>query len=200
MSWETFFTIPKGVTLWDVINSNAVAVLLGAYLTYALTALAGRTRAAEEKASGAVKKAEDAQATAEDAESLVEAVQTAEERELELAEREPVEEAEQADEPEEDLRGEATELVQRARAFLQRKMDDDPDQRHQRTYQRISGHRPTVRAVALFQRGQLTANELSAVLQIFHLWNRYARGHVAHRPVPRDVHNEIAENLAMLGI
>lgn len=86
-----------------------------------------------------------------------------------------------------DYRDEAAELVQKARDYLKHRADKDQDQRHQRTYQRISGHRPSVRAAALAERGQITDEQMQAAIEIFQVWNGYGRGRVADRPVPLSV-------------
>lgn len=172
-----FFSIPNDITIWHLLNSTLAAGLITAYATWQ----AGKARASRE--------------AAEASEGVVEAVEETDKRRGEELEEPPIAAGFQ---PGADFRDQTAELVQRARDYIQQKMDADPDLRHQRTYGRLSGHRPDVRAVALYQRAQITERQLSAALQIFHLWNRYARGHVANRPVPEQVHDLIDDQLDVL--
>lgn len=181
MSWDRFFSLPETVTIWDLLNSNAIAALLGAYLTYTLTVLTQRTRRAEEKA-------EDAQTIANASEASGEI-----ERQVILSQQEAA-----PRQGEEDWRDQTAELVARARTFLQERVHGDTDLRHQRTYNSISFRRPSLLAAALQERGQITEEQMKALIEIFTLWQSYERGHVANRPVPAAIHNKIDQALRSL--
>lgn len=82
-------------------------------------------------------------------------------------------------------------IADQAKAFIQAKIDQDRDRRHQRTYKKFSGHHPVARAVALTQRKQITAEQERELINIIRMANRYNKGRAANRQTPESAYEAV---------
>lgn len=104
------------------------------------------------------------------------------------------------DEPQADpFRGKAADIVKQAKNHLNKRIDDDKDLRHQRTYSKISKHNYSVRAVALHERDENFGREkLDAAIRIFSTWKLYERGRASNNIVPEAVKNSLQKDYEIL--
>jgi len=176
MNWANFFAIPATATVWDLINSNAIVALLGAYFSYRFSRLS--------------KLAQLAQETADDAKSVVDAAEAVDDI---VADELPVldETAKPASSSERDYRSEAKFIVDKVKDFLRSRAQSDPDGRHQRTYGTMPDHRLSILAVQLAERKQITRSQMTAAVEVLELWRRYSRGPAARLSVPEAVFGKI---------
>jgi hypothetical protein len=91
------------------------------------------------------------------------------------------------DEPFEHTRIEAEKIAAQARARVEFLKAQDKDGRHQRTYEKISRRNPVALIIALSERGQVSEEEASNLIELFTIWNRYSKGRAAKSPVPANV-------------
>ncbi len=191
MTWAKFFSIPETATIWDLINSNAMIALLGAYFSYAFSRLNKKT----DKLS---KKADLAQETAEDARSVVDAAGTVDEivgEELPLAR----DASNPTNESDRDYRIETKSIVDKVKVILRDRAKSDPDGRHKRTYGSMPDHLLSVLAVQLEERKRITRAEMTAAVEVLELWRRYSRGPAARLSVPEAVFGKIQHVSQQLG-
>lgn len=92
-----------------------------------------------------------------------------------------------------DYREAAKGLINDAKQFLRSTAKEDPDGRHQRTYAKISGHYPAELALALRERGQIDDEQYEAAVDLFTVWNDFARGKAASSMVPKRVYDSLAQ-------
>jgi hypothetical protein len=162
---QAFFAIPETASFWSLLNSpilvSMIAVIIGWQLNQRIDA---------------------ANSNAEVAAGLAE--YQLEQGGLNEA---PDEVSAEAEVPGEDFSEQVLEIADLAKAFIQTKIDNDRDRRHQRTYKKFSGHHPVARAVALTQRGQITADQERELINIVRMANRYNKGRAANRHAPKSV-------------
>lgn len=94
---------------------------------------------------------------------------------------------------ESDFRAKSESIVTLARNFIRDQISADTDQRHQRTYRKISAHKPGSLAIALRERGQISDETEAAVLKIFRIWDQFARGKASNKPVPEDAYKSLRD-------
>tara|TARA_R110002020_G_scaffold83397_2_gene207138 strand:- start:38007 stop:38744 length:738 start_codon:yes stop_codon:yes gene_type:complete len=92
-----------------------------------------------------------------------------------------------------DFRAKSESIVTLARNFIRDQISADTDQRHQRTYRKISAHKPGSLAIALRERGQISDETEAAVLKIFRIWDQFARGKASNKPVPEDAYKSLGD-------
>ena len=168
---DNFFAVPVDATIWDTLNAPILVAIIAAVIGFHLNQRVKRTE----------RKIEDQQA------DLKTAIRVSEELSDEALEA--VEEEEEAVAIGEDFREEARLIAENARDFISEKIKNDTDQRHQRTYEKFSGHHPISRAIALSERGQITADQERALVTLLRIWRKYSKGRAANRPVPRAVYD-----------
>lgn len=174
--WNSFFAVPTNITVWDILNSQFLTTLFAAIVSAVFFYFERRVTKAVEATEdlGEVIKL---QAEAKDKEAALE----------ETLVQEPLGEVADA----EDYRLEASGKVQDTKDFLEEVVTGDQDRRRRKTYENIPRHDYTVLALALHARGRLTADQLSAAMRIFSLWNLYGRGKAAAKVVPKGVLREL---------
>lgn len=182
--WGKFFELPADLTMWGLVNSQFLTTLMSATVAVVLAWYG--------------KRAADSAADAAAAQSAVSAAQQAAQIEAEAvpAGNDAVEPPAQPGER--DWRQESKAIVEEAKSFLEASAENDPDGRHQRTYDAISRHDYLVLAVALNVRGQLNPKQIAAATTIFTTWKSYEKGKVARRSVPEVVYNVLKASLNTL--
>jgi len=88
-----------------------------------------------------------------------------------------------------DYRDEAKAIVDELKRGIDTLLSADPDQRHHRVYQRLGRYDYKLLAEALYERGKLYRESRDAIIRALSIWDGYARGHVASKPVTSDVLN-----------
>ncbi len=179
---SSFFAIPADASFWDVANSPVLVTFLAAIIGWQLNK---RVTKAEEKA--------------EDAQSFVTLKEGLEEREAELdGEIADVSESGAAGQSGDDHRTEARKVFDEAVAFVEQRIRDDNDGRHQRTYKSLGRVRPALKAAALFEREQLKQSQYDAAVQLFREWTQYHQGRAANKRVPLEVLERMQQSLRAL--
>ena len=185
MNWEnfldwgkSFIRIDEGIRLWDILNSEAILLLIllpmGRWANSQYQELKADTSAAEADAAFLQKLIEERNADEEEPDDIV-----VEDDQTLVGVR--------------DYRAEARQIAENAKTFINKKIKDDPDNRHQRTYGRISGFYPKDRATALLERDQIDSTQEEALVELFDAWRRYEKGHGANYPVSLDVYEKMSE-------
>ena len=152
---------------WKIVNSQFFsAVVLG----LAGIAIQGRFRSdrVDELASSAEAKAVEAQNSIRDTvEDLPETLA------LKSGER--------------DHRNEAKNIIARLKQGVNQVVQNDPDSRHHRVYRRLGRVNYKALVQALYDRSQLTSKAYKSLMLGFSVWDDYAVGRVATKPVPQVV-------------
>lgn len=188
VDWQAFFAIPDTASFWTILNSPILVAMIAAVIGWQLNR---RINSAQEHAQAAQEEATIAMKVAESHDESLE---------LELDDAEhAVDMAADAGGQAEDYRDALRELANKAKAFIEQKIQSDPDKRHQRTYARFSGHHPISRAIALRERDQISADEEHALITILRTWNRYNKGRAANRAVPKAVYELMQTNWTNIG-
>lgn len=174
MDWQKFFQIPPDITIWSILDSNVFAVVIGVYLTWRLSMLKREVSKAEENAKEAVAAAE--------ASELIAAAVEAENEEEAAQSNTAFNDGRLSDI--ENFRDQAADMVKKGRAFLRRRAQQDPDRRHQKTYDRVDQRSTIALALALKERQQLSLSEFGGAVTLFTTWNKYEKGRAASKVVP----------------
>lgn len=169
-------------TLWDVLNSQFLTTVLAAGFGLLLLRYETNLREAQEEA----RVAEEALQAKNETERLV-LGQQAEENRIPEPVRPMTNSAANTGVP--NRREDAKQIIEQAKAYLLTQATADPDGRHRRTYEKISGHNPLDLAVALRDRGRISEDQFNATFGLFSIWARYARGRVANNVVTNEVYN-----------
>lgn len=175
-----FFSIPETANFWTVLNSPILVALIAAIIGWQLNQ---RITSAKE----------DAEAAHSEAQVAIKVAEASDER-LDIDELESSVSTDSAVPNTDNYREQFRQLADQAKAFIDTKIKNDTDKRHQRTYARFSGHHPVSRAIALKERDRITAEQEHTLITILRTWNRYNKGLAANRPVPRAVYDLMEKN------
>jgi hypothetical protein len=192
LTW--FFDIPAGVTFWQIINSQALATVVGVVVAV-MVGIYG-TKATIEQARSATAASESARSLAQlaaDQGALIAAQQA---KLLEDQEEQTMEVLEPG--TGRDFRNDSKSLVEQAKGYLESKVDADPDGRHKRTYGAITRYDYTPLAVALSVRQQISNEQLDGAVTFFTQWRAYERGKAARKIVPESVYLNLQQALSKL--
>ena len=170
-----FFSIPENANFWSILNSPILVGLIAAVIGLQINR---RVANVESDATTAIRVSE----------NNLEEMEAGEEFE----EDSPTEVGAQ------DFRNEARALADRAKAFIDNKIIQDTDRRHQRTYRKINGHHPIGRAIALNERDKISDAEQNALIAFFKHWNRYSKGRGANRIVTEEVFETLKHHIKNL--
>lgn len=176
-----FFEVPADFTFWQLVNSQFLATVVSAFVALLVARYGAKTAAAvtdaavAQEASNAVQKAQ--QLETQEGSELVEPSKEVSSR---------------------DYRRESKEVVDEAKAYIDRVIADDPDGRHHRTYQAIGKTDYTARAVALNERGRLGDGQLDCAIRLFAEWRPFERGRASLKVVPEATFNKMKSALACL--
>lgn len=203
-SWSEFenvvaayFEIPEGATFWDLLNSpflvGIVVAVIGWQLNRRFNSAQKRIAYVEQDSATAMRIANEASETADSSEeeSIPADVSPSA---AGVSSTAGLSSADMAAPVVEDYRDQASEIVKAAKQFVESKIHADSDQRHQKTYAKISGRHPIDRTYALSDREQLNRDQERGLVTLFRVWKRYGSGKGAQNPVPKAVFEQIARD------
>lgn len=167
--------VPKEWTWIQFLNSQFLSTLVGAIVAI-VVARSGT------KVSNAASEAATAQQVAT---TMAQAKR--------YEDQEEVVEVRELSSEETNYREDARKLIQKAKEFLDGKANQDPDGRHQRTYQALGRYDYVPLAVALNDRKQISADQLNGAVRLFTNWKAYERGRAAKKSVPKEVYDQMSE-------
>lgn len=191
-----YFAIPDNSTFWDLLNSPFIVGIVVAAFGWQLNRRFNKTQKiaeyAEKDSATAMRIANGASDAIEpDEEEFAEDNIDSIEAEVGASSSGEVLYQSDAIPPQEDYRKHAAAIVRKAKDLIELKIESDQDQRHQKTYAKISGHHPIDRTYALSDRGQLNRDQERGLITLLRNWKRYGSGRGAQNPVPKAVYEQI---------
>jgi hypothetical protein len=177
---SSFFANPWVSTIWAFLNSQFLATAVGAIVAVVIAKHGAKTVAATtdaavaQEASNALQKAHNMAEPVAPTSTTPPPVQSSTLR---------------------DYRAETRGIVEQAKGFVDKAVKNDPDGRHQRTYDYIGRSDFVALAVALNERKRLTSEQLEAAAALFSEWKLYERGRAASKVVTQASFEKIRDAL-----
>jgi gas vesicle protein len=169
------------MTAWEFVDSQFFGTVIMAIITLLTGYLFGEKLGREIQESAASENANDVKRkTSAKEENFEKSLES----NLKSIESSPLPESE-------NFRKKAKEIVDGTKNYLSSISKKDKD--HQRTYEKLSGHRPSELAIALLDRDKITEEQADSAVNMFVLWNQFQRGRVSARPVPGLVYEKLKE-------